>query len=51
MFKEKAMAAEAKKEDVIFNMVLTLLLAIRKSITKNVVFKEKKPHKNKSLTN
>jgi hypothetical protein len=34
MFKEKTTTIEVKKEDVILNMVLTLLLAIRKSITR-----------------
>jgi hypothetical protein len=34
MFKAKATTAKAKKEDVILNMVLTLLLAIIKSITR-----------------
>jgi hypothetical protein len=34
MFKAKTTAAKVKKEDVILNVVLTLLLAIRKSISR-----------------
>jgi hypothetical protein len=43
MFKEKA----PKKDDVVVNMVLAI--TIHSHIFKNVVFKEKKPFKNKSL--
>jgi hypothetical protein len=49
MFREKVVAVTPKKEDVIVNMVLAITTHIQ--IPKNVVFKENKPHKNKSLAN
>ncbi len=42
MFKAKATATKVKKGDVILNMVLTLLLAIRKSITRKYGIQGKK---------
>jgi hypothetical protein len=47
MFKEKAMAATPKKDNVFVNMVLVTCT----QILENVVFKEKEPLKNKSLAN
>ncbi len=47
MFREKAMITTPKKEDVVVNMVL--VITTRSQIPENVVFKEKKPFKNKSL--
>jgi hypothetical protein len=46
MFREKAMIATPKKEDIVVNMVLAI--TTRNHIFENVVFKEK-PLKNKSL--
>ncbi len=47
MFKEKVTTSEPKKEDVTINMVLAITTC--NQIPKNVVFKEKEPHKNKCL--
>ncbi len=49
MFKEKAMVVPPKKEDIVVNMVLVTTTC--NQILENVVFKEKEPHKNKSLAN
>ncbi len=48
MFKEKVMIVKVK-EDVIVNMVMAIIT--RSQLLKNVVFKEKEPHKNKNLEN
>jgi hypothetical protein len=47
MFREKATLVTPKKEDVAINMILAI--TTHSQIPKNVVFKEKKPLKNKSL--
>jgi hypothetical protein len=47
MFREKAMVTTPKKDDIIVNMVLTI--TTHSQIPKNMVFKDKKPIKNKSL--
>jgi hypothetical protein len=47
MFKEKATLAEVKKENVTINMVLVIIT--HNQLPKNVIFKEREPHKNKSL--
>lgn len=47
MFKEKATLAEVKKENVSVNMVL--VITTHNQLPKNVIFKEREPHKNKSL--
>ncbi len=49
MFRENAKAIAPKKDNVVVNMVLTVTTCDQ--ITKNVVFKEKEPFKNKSLAN
>jgi hypothetical protein len=48
MFKEKAVATTPKKDDVV-NMVL--VVTIHNLMPENVVFKVKKPPKNKGLAN
>jgi hypothetical protein len=48
MFKEKVMIVKTK-EDVIVNMVMAIIT--HSQLLKNVVFKEKEPHKNKNLAN
>jgi hypothetical protein len=48
MIKEKVTAATPKKDNVVVNMVSTITTCSQ--IPKSVVFKEKKPFKNKSLT-
>jgi len=47
MFKEKEKTTAPKKDDVVVNMVLAV--TTRSQLPKNVVFKEKKSFKNKSL--
>jgi hypothetical protein len=47
MFKEKETMVTPKKDNVVVNMVLAITIC--NQIPKNVVFKEKKPFKNKSL--
>jgi hypothetical protein len=47
MFREKATVTTPKKDDVAINMVL--VITTRSQIPKNVVFKNKKLLKNKSL--
>jgi hypothetical protein len=47
MFREKAIVVAPKKEDVAINTILPI--TTHSQIPKNVVFKEKKPFKNKSL--
>lgn len=46
MFKEKITTMETKKEDVV-NMVMVITTCSQ--LSKNVVFKEKEPRKNKNL--
>jgi hypothetical protein len=47
MFKVKAMLAKVKKENVHVNMVL--IITTHNQLPKNVIFKERVPHKNKNL--
>jgi U3 small nucleolar ribonucleoprotein component len=49
MFRGKVVAITPKKEDIAMNMVL--VVTTHNQIPKNVVFKEKELHKNKSLAN
>jgi hypothetical protein len=49
MFRGKAMAIVPKKEDIAMNIVL--VVTTHNQIPENVVLKEKKLHKNKSLAN
>jgi hypothetical protein len=49
MFKKKVVMITPKKDNVVVNMVLAI--TTHSKILENVVFKEKKPFKNKNLAN